>query len=233
VSCPGYERALKFVDQVHRHAKASCHGKGASAQERDNVTPPALISTTSSSSSSKWPMVLPSRSSGSRLASTIHSPRMYQVQCLSTWIEDISRSPSSVSDEITIAQMFFFIPARLGTSNALDMAVRCLTVHHLGITQGNEEIVRHGRYAYGKALCNLQKAINDPGEALSSETLCATMILSIYEVDYNSLLLVSNHSAHLTILAFRMYKSRFVDEACGRSQKNYAASGPRKLSKRL
>jgi hypothetical protein len=190
VSCPGYEKALKFVDQVHRRAQASRHNKGVSAQEHDDVTAPALISTTSSSSSSKWSMVLPSQSSGSRLVSTIHSPWMYQVQCLSAWIEDVSRSPSSVSDEITIARLFFFIPARLGTSNALDMAVRCLTVHHLGIMQGNKEIVRHGRYAYGKALCNLQKAINDPGEALSSETLCATMILSIYEVDYNSLLLI-------------------------------------------
>jgi hypothetical protein len=131
---------------------------------------------------------------------------MHQIQCLSTWIEDVSRSPS-VSDENTIARIFFLIPARLGTSSALDMAVHCLTVHHLGVMQGNEDIVRHGRLTYGKALFNLQKAVYDPAQALTSETLCATMILSIYEVDYNSLLLVSNQIANLANLALRMYES--------------------------
>lgn len=128
-------------------------------------------------------MVLSSRSSASGLTATIHSPDIYQIQCLSTWIQDISWRPSSVQDQSTIARLFYLIPARLGNSSALDLAVRCLTVHHLGITEGNEDIVLHGRIAYGKALSSLQRAIYDPAEAMKSETLCATMILSIYEVD--------------------------------------------------
>ena len=127
-------------------------------------------------------MIVSPRHSGSSLPAIIHSPGIYQVQCLSTWIEDVSRNQSSVPDEITIARLFCFIPARLGASSALDLAVRCLTVHHFGITEGNEDIIRQGQFAYGKALRSLQEAIYDPLEAMRSETLCATMILTIYEV---------------------------------------------------
>lgn len=91
------------------------------------------------------------------------------------------------------------------------MAVRCLTVHHLGITRGNEEIVRHGRYAYGKALCYIQKAIYDPAEALASETLCATMILSIYEVEFNPLFLVSTRSDMMLTSPFQLFACTKVD----------------------
>jgi hypothetical protein len=105
------------------------------------------------------------------------------MQLLSTWIEDISGKASQIPDEVTIARLFCFIPACLGGSSALDSAVHCLTVHYLGIQQGNEEITRYGRLAYGKALCDIQKAIDDPVEAMKSTTLCATMILSLYEVN--------------------------------------------------
>ena len=182
VICPGYERAFKFVDRAHRRPQPSCDDRTVPVQDWSEAVTPRLPPTGSSSSSPKRSMAISSQSLGSCLTSTIHSPGMYQIQCLSTWIEDVSRSPSSVPDEITIARLFSFIPARLGNSSALDLAVRCLTVHHFGISEGNEDIVRHGWLAYGKALSSLQRAIYDPVEAMKSETLCAIMILSIYEV---------------------------------------------------
>jgi len=186
VSCPGYERSFKFVDRVHRRPRSSCNDSEASAQENDVAvcTDPKPTATSA--------LVVPSCRGYENNFTTIHSPDTYQVQCLSTWIEDVSPSKLSVPDEVTIARLFYFIPARLGRSSALDLAVRCFTVHHLGITEGNEDVIRHGWLAYGKALNSLQKAIYDPVEALRSETICATMILTLYEVHHDALTLTSN-----------------------------------------
>jgi hypothetical protein len=183
VSCPGYEKTFKFVDRAHRRPQKSCNSNGTSAQEDVETVTPTKASSAIALNSTDISMVVSSRHSGSTLTTRIYSPSIHQVQCLSTWIEDVSRSRSSIPDQITIAQLFCFIPSRLGRSRALDLAVRCLTVHHLGVTECSEQIIRHGRFDYGKALCSLQKAVYDPVEAMRSETLCATMILCIYEVD--------------------------------------------------
>jgi hypothetical protein len=186
-SCPGYERSFKFVDRVHRRPQPSYSDKEAFAKKgSDEMSTDPKLTAISMSTASSY------RGSGSSRIATIHSPDVYQVQCLSTWIEDVSRSQSSGPDEVTIARLFCFIPARLGSSSALDLAVRCLTVHHLGIAEGDEDIVRHGWFTYGKALSSLQKAVYDPVEAMKSETMCATMILALYEVHRGSLMLTSN-----------------------------------------
>jgi hypothetical protein len=178
------------VDRAHSRPQSSYNDKGASGQECSEAISPAPTSTASSSSCPKRSIVVSSRSSESGLSSTIHSPGTYQIQCLSNWIVDVSRSPSSFPDEITIARLFCFIPMRLGTSSALDMAVRCLTVHHLGITQENQQVVLQSRLMYGKALSCLQKAIYDPVQATTSATLCATITLCLYEVNCHSLILI-------------------------------------------
>ncbi len=79
--------------------------------------------------------------------------------------------------------------------------------------EGNEAIIRHGWSAYSKALFSLQKAIYDPVEAVKSETLCATMILTIYEVCHDSMLNSSGWRANTSIVAVCMHESRLLDEA--------------------
>jgi len=141
-----------------------------------------------SSSSPETSIVQSSRSLLDRATATISSPSINQTQCLSRWIADVSKSHSSNPDEMAIPKLFYFLTARLGTSNALDMAIRCLTVHHLGITQDNEQAVRYSRFVYGKALSSLQKAIYNPAQATTSTTICATMVLCLYEVCDGSLI---------------------------------------------
>ena len=83
---------------------------------------------------------------------------------------------------MAMSRWLSFVPERLGTSSALDKAVRCFTAHHVATTHGNEQMVRYGRVVYGQALSSLQKSLYDPMAVTSSERLCATMLLCMYEV---------------------------------------------------
>lgn len=182
MECPGYNKQLKFVEGAHRRSQAQCDGKGWSKRNQSiNVSPAPNLEPATSTSVVLAPKIL-----RDRVSATTYSPGIYQIQCLPNFIEDVSRSHSIIQDVITFASWFAFIPDRLGTSIALDMAVRCLTVHHLGTTQGNEQAIFYCRLVYGKALYSLQKALYDPLEATLSVTLCATMILCLYEVSCDS-----------------------------------------------
>lgn len=155
VKCPGYDKQFKFVQRACDWPQSQHDDKGTS--ERRKALSSALTTTATSSSSAEMLTPQAFGSMTSNVSATMYSPAACQVQCLSNFIEDVSQSHSLVPDEITIARWFLFIPSRLGTSTALDMAARCLTLHHPGITQGNELTVRHGRLAYGQALLAYKK----------------------------------------------------------------------------
>ncbi|KAL9614967.1 MAG: hypothetical protein Q9167_000609 [Letrouitia subvulpina] len=74
------------------------------------------------------------------------------------------------------------VPRRIGTSEALDAAADTLVTAHtkycIGqLSPNTETLVKHSR-----ALNALQRCLNDPIKARSSETLCSVMLLSICEV---------------------------------------------------
>ncbi|KAI9817899.1 MAG: hypothetical protein M1827_001018 [Pycnora praestabilis] len=74
------------------------------------------------------------------------------------------------------------VAERLGQNKALDDAVRCITVNHVGRLSKNEVAIRRSRGAYLEALRSLQIGLYDPETGTSSETLCATWLLGLYEV---------------------------------------------------
>lgn len=73
------------------------------------------------------------------------------------------------------------IPSHLGYNEALDTAVKCtisaLDSFIVSGTVQNQDVQRQ----YANALLSLQRVLDGP-DALSAETLCATMVLGIYEV---------------------------------------------------
>ena len=74
------------------------------------------------------------------------------------------------------------VPRRLGVNEALDAAAEVLVYGHTRYCMGyrspnTEMLVKHSR-----ALNALRVCLDDPAQARTSETLCATMILSICEV---------------------------------------------------
>jgi hypothetical protein len=90
-----------------------------------------------------------------------------------------------------------YIPSRMGWNQALDRAVELLLTTFRALIEGGgdaadasdenaqketgERVVRASRRNYVDALKALQECISGP-EALAAETLCATLLLGMYEV---------------------------------------------------
>jgi hypothetical protein len=125
---------------------------------------------------------VPSKIQGGSIKALAAPPDLRQMQCLSILIADVSQGQTSVPDTAVIPLWLSCIPERLGKSFALDQAVRCFAVHHMGNMYGNDAMIIHGRSAYGQALSSLQKAFRDPVKVFSSGTLCAAMLLCMYKV---------------------------------------------------
>jgi hypothetical protein len=76
-----------------------------------------------------------------------------------------------------------FIPSRLGHNAALDDAVGCLTTLYSSYFMENQSAEALSRSKYVQALSSLRKCLDNKDIALASETLCASLLLGIYEVN--------------------------------------------------
>ncbi|KAL7929787.1 hypothetical protein V8C35DRAFT_314791 [Trichoderma chlorosporum] len=78
---------------------------------------------------------------------------------------------------------FSFIPPRFGHVAALDDAFQCLiTIAHSFLVPNYRQSDTVILQRYGKALQSLQKAVDEPNNRYSAEILCATGMLSIFEL---------------------------------------------------
>jgi hypothetical protein len=98
----------------------------------------------------------------------------------------------------SVCTFFDFVPSRLGQNQALDYAVSCICTAYSSFL-GSESSVVHRRREYSQALRSLQACIKDEKKALSSETLCAAILLGWYEVSAISFL--ENMTAEMTSFA--------------------------------
>ena len=74
------------------------------------------------------------------------------------------------------------VPLHIGHSRVLDLSAESLYVAHGAIFGKDNTLLVRSQILYGQALQSLQKSLEDIGQARSPETLCATLLLSIYEV---------------------------------------------------
>jgi hypothetical protein len=81
-----------------------------------------------------------------------------------------------------LGSFFPFIPSRLGHSRALDDAVQCICTAYSALLCSNEAVIGQDRREYYRALRSLRLACQDKNEVLSSNVLCAAILLSWYEV---------------------------------------------------
>jgi hypothetical protein len=99
--------------------------------------------------------------------------------------EMLSSEPAQLSGVLLCRQQsyFSFIPARFGRTLVLDDAFRCLlTVAHSILVPAHKPSSKVILSHYGRALHSLQSAVNHPRARYSSEALCATGILALFEV---------------------------------------------------
>lgn len=179
--CPGYEKPAKFVYEVPREGE----GQGAFLHVRELSRPNSRTNkrrnreNSSEAPENKQPRSTSPGSLG--IPSTVALPTQQDIQSLSVFIAN-SSLPDRYAEIHWMRKWLSLIPSRLGTSKVLDNAVHCLASHYIGKLSGQDQVVRRAHQAYGQALLSLRQAISDPEQGVSSNTLCATMVLSLYEV---------------------------------------------------
>ena len=113
------------------------------------------------------------------------SPDHELAQTLSIFTASFSRSGSyadSSGDLKSFMSWLGCIPSHLGKNSALDGAVACLSLHSIGTFSQSPNLTRESFRFYGKALYWLRQNLKSNHLALAPETVCATIILSIFEV---------------------------------------------------
>ncbi|PNY26956.1 Uncharacterized protein TCAP_03117 [Tolypocladium capitatum] len=156
VECPGYERGLKFISgkhQVRQRGKRSERGAGSSSPS-DNASHAAT-------------------------AALIAAPRPNRGEFIATIIATM-RTNTSQSD--VTGFLSWIELGRLGTRAVLDGAMCSVAMHLVGKEMSDQTIIAHSRSVYGKSLSSLQASLRHATEWRSSETLCAAMLLCVFEL---------------------------------------------------
>jgi hypothetical protein len=90
-----------------------------------------------------------------------------------------------LSSDKELSSYISHVPCRLGQGDTLDVAVDCVVAafHHLYLPPISRSRSAHNTISlYTHALKSLQNALYEPEQSLSAETLCAIVLLCIFEV---------------------------------------------------
>lgn len=107
---------------------------------------------------------------------------------------DFAKDPENMrNDHLTLnctnlSMYVDFLPSRLGYSSALDSAIHCVVAALRDLALPLERRTPlETLVSYTKALNHLQRSIGDAEQCQTSETLCATQLLGIFEVSLSRL----------------------------------------------
>ena len=194
--CTGFDQ-LKFIDEgpalrgAHADTQAAAQPQSPSSTSHSsqepyrpdvaprNVTLPFQImqGPLSPIQSNKWYQGAFERAAlVSLLAPTVH-----QDQLLAQFIASVQQpfSPPTIrSHSLWLAE----VARRPAHSNALNWAIRAISISHLARKTGDDILMESSHRIYGRALLKLNDALQDEKEAFSSDTLSATLLLSFYEI---------------------------------------------------
>ncbi|KAK5940954.1 hypothetical protein PMZ80_006231 [Knufia obscura] len=113
----------------------------------------------------------------------IHAPEQNQNALITKFKESLFPDNQSIPAAFkSHARWLSHLPPLTGTNPLLDAAVRAVTLVHIGRLNNSEPFVMESRPYYGQALRLLNKALQDKRSGTSSETLCAVILLSFYEM---------------------------------------------------
>ncbi|KAH8728279.1 hypothetical protein GQ44DRAFT_702087 [Phaeosphaeriaceae sp. PMI808] len=146
-SCPGYERAMKFVNEGRRFQRNPLP-----------VVYPASLSS-----------IQPSHDG------------QHRVQLVSTFVQDLFPLHHGRRQHSFIGGWLWLVPTVLQHSPYLDLAAEAVALGYFGKQSKSRDTLVRSYSVYTNALRVLSKAIQHPKECLSSETLCAVLLLLQYE----------------------------------------------------
>ena len=74
------------------------------------------------------------------------------------------------------------VPLHIGHAKVFDLSAESVFEAHRVRFTGSQNSLRNSQILYSEALKTLRKCLEDPEQARSAQTLCATVLLSMYEV---------------------------------------------------
>jgi hypothetical protein len=74
------------------------------------------------------------------------------------------------------------VPLHIGLHATYDLSVEALYLAHSALFANSQRLLQQSQRLYGQALSTLQLCLSNEDQARSAETLCATVLLSIYEL---------------------------------------------------
>ncbi|KAM4060247.1 fungal zn(2)-Cys(6) binuclear cluster domain-containing protein [Hirsutella rhossiliensis] len=156
VRCPGFERGLKFVPGKHQIRPKGKQGDGECTGARGGYG-----------------------QDGHNLTALVAAPRPNRGQYISTMVYTV-RASISLSDATDF--LCWIELGRLGARAVLDGAMCAVATHLVGKERADEAMVVHSRTIYGWSLAALRTSLGHATEWKSSETLCAAMLLCVFEL---------------------------------------------------
>jgi len=100
-----------------------------------------------------------------------------------------------------IGSFFDFLPARLGRNAALDAAVSCLCAIYRGEPSPSGNFHQSVYHGYVGALSSLRSCLGDVSLRMESETLCASILLHMCEVSFESFLIIKPLADYNTLFS--------------------------------
>lgn len=163
--CPGYPLRLKFQDEgtvlQRKFWTRRPHGKSDHQAALPAVGPS------------------PHNAQNTEVQDLPLSPSDKLVSCFcQLFSSDLSAGPNLAA----FGRFINEIPLHMGHSRVLDLSVESLYFAHGAQFTKRKDLFVCSRGSYGKALQSLQQCLENEDQARASETLCATVLLGIYEV---------------------------------------------------
>lgn len=170
--CPGYGRSWRFVDQNDKLAIYYRKRRYLFDTDPDGIEQLALEKSLAEAASlylNVFSICRPPRLTSTERAAGMFAFILTDPKCQSVF------SPQAAGS------FFPFIPSRLGRNAALDAAISCLCDIYNDILRGKNGSAATTK-KYVASLEALQVCVADPILRIQSETICASLIIQIYEV---------------------------------------------------
>ncbi|KAK2123249.1 hypothetical protein NOF04DRAFT_1407037 [Fusarium oxysporum II5] len=171
-TCPGYVREMKFVDEgpkVRRSRRKDQPGQVSKGNGRHNGGPIHHHQKTNPDVRLGQP-------------STFKAER---DQVLSSFVSDMFPLGSSTAQISFLGSWLWHLPPRLGSSAVLDHAALSVAWAYFAKVYGDSLALRNAELSYLCAVRSLASALDDAKEQLSSNVLCATVLLGHFETFVN------------------------------------------------
>lgn len=151
-------------------------------------------------------------------------------------VEYFITDPSRLTQLLRYKQWSYlsYLPSRYGHGSCLDHATDCVVARlRQMVSPATHYDEARVVSLYVKALKSLQLALDDPSQCLQPETLCATELLTLFEVcqRLRSVEMVVRYDADAWVFstALRQYEGSCLDTTCKRRGSSYRASRPRQV----